>query len=86
MEDKKTDKYIEVVPIGIDVNDERRRHIFIKKEDLEHTRYAIPSEINLYLRIQTGYNEYDYIDMKTSLSSSTIVLVKGDNSISLNYY
>ena len=86
MEDKKTDKYIEVVPIGMDVNDERRRHIFIKKEDLEHTRYAIPSEINLYLRIQTGYNEYDYIDMKTSVSSSTIVLVKGDNSISLNDY
>lgn len=86
MTDRKTDKYIEVVPIGMDVNDERRRHIFIKKEDLEHTRYAIPSEINLYLRIQTGYNEYDYIDMKTSLSSSTIVLVKGDNSISLNDY
>lgn len=86
MTDRKTDKYIEVVPIGIDVNDERRRHIFIKKEDLEHTTYAIPSEINLYLRIQTGYNEYDYIDMKTSVSSSTIVLVKGDNSISLNDY
>lgn len=34
MEDKKTDKYIEVVPIGMDVNDERRRRSFIKKDDL----------------------------------------------------
>lgn len=86
MEDKKTDKYIEVVPIGMDVNDEGRRHIFIKKEDLEHTTYGIPSEINLYLRIQTGYDEYDYIDMKTSVSQNTLVLVKGDNSILLDYY
>lgn len=86
MIDKMADEYIEVVPIGMDVNDERRRHIFIKKGDLDHTTYAIPSEINLYLRIQTGYDEYDYVDMKTSVSPNTLVLVKGDNSILLNDY
>lgn len=86
MEDKKTDEYIEVVPIGMDANDERRRHIFIKKEDLEHMRYGIPSEINLYLRIQTGYEEYDYVDMKTCVPPNNLVLVEGDNSIMLEYY
>lgn len=84
MTDRNADKYIEVVPIGIDVNDERRRHIFIKKSELKDIK-SDDEPIALYF----GAVFSSFADFSKTMLTSSIKMVKvvdGDNLIPLEEY